>query len=157
MLKNVLGGIASDLLNSPQGANASSAVSLLSALGGGNANQSLDVGALLGDVLSNKGANKQALIAAILPLVLQFIQQHGGVQGAYRALTSATTGNTLTAQETGKLFDDHQIERACQDCNQDKQTVQSGLSELLPKVLGVMRSQSLNPGALSGLISALKR
>jgi len=88
------------------------------------------------------------LVAALMPLVLSWIQRNGGLSGALGKLGNMGFGQQaqswMSAQdlndnvdpnEIDKIFDHEEIKRVAQDTGADETEVRQGLAELLPEVV----------------------
>lgn len=148
--------------------------SVLGQLGAGTTGQSQQGG--LGDVLGSVlggltgGQTQQApnaqnagfakggksLLIAVLPLILAWIQQQGGLQAALdklrgQGLTSqvddwVSTGSGENANvdptQVQSLFDDAEVEQVAQQTNAPKQDVYSAISQVLPQIIDSLTPQA---------------
>lgn len=131
-----------------------------SVLGGGRGNQAQMggmgtgmLGSILGGVL---GAGRQRsgfggkgmLIAALMPMVLAWIQRNGGLSGALGKLQNMGFGqqaqswmsnqdlnDNVDPNEIHKIFDENEIIEVAQKVGADETEVRQGLAELLPEVV----------------------
>lgn len=90
---------------------------------------------------------KGMLMAALLPIVLMFIQRNGGLAGTLdkvrnmgfgeQANTWMGTGENagIDPNSVSQLFDQQDIEQVAQQTGADTQEVRQGLAELLPQVM----------------------
>lgn len=146
LLGGVLGGQAqSQANNSPLGGL------LGGLLGGQNQTQNPNLGGLLGSVLGggqSGGINKAALLAALLPIVLSFIQKNGGLSGVLAKLSGQgmdqkvqswvnidQDNDGIDAADVQRLFGDSEIANACQATGASQEQVCQGIAELLPQVV----------------------
>lgn len=148
LLGGVLGGQAqSQANNSPLGG-------LLGGLLGGQnqtQTQNPNLGGLLGSVLGggqSGGINKAALLAALLPIVLSFIQKNGGLSGVLAKLSGQgmdqkvqswvnidQDNDGIDAADVQRLFGESEIANACQATGASQEQVCQGIAELLPQVV----------------------
>ena len=152
MLGSVLGQLGNNTQN-PQG-NAQS--------------QAGGLGGILGSVLgqlggaaqpqqrSSGGSNTSAILIAVLPLVLAWIQKQGGLQGALDKLrgqglssqvddwvsTGPGDNATVDNQQVQGLFDDADIEKVAQETQAQKQDVYSAISTVLPQIIDSLTPQA---------------
>lgn len=146
LLGGVLGGQAqSQANNSPLGGL------LGGLLGGQNQTQNPNLGGLLGSVLGggqSGGINKAALLAALLPIVLSFIQKNGGLSGVLAKLSGQgmdqkvqswvnidQDNDGIDAADVQRLFGESEIANACQVTGASQEQVCQGIAELLPQVV----------------------
>lgn len=115
-----------------------------------NQSQGGMMGQVLGNVLSSQlggSAGKNALMLALLPLALNFIQQNGGLSGALAKIQNMGFGNqaqswlstnqanqTLNPTDISQLFDDNQLHQVTQQTGCDKNEICQGMADLLPQV-----------------------
>ncbi|WP_131667776.1 YidB family protein [Psychrobacter pygoscelis] len=111
------------------------------------------LGSILGSVLGGQHrrsgfGGKGMLVAALMPLVLSWIQRNGGLSGALGKLSSLGFGNqtqswmstqdandNVDPNEIDKIFDHHEIMQIAQKTGADETEVRQGLAELLPEVV----------------------
>lgn len=146
LLGGMLGGQAqSQANNSPLGGL------LGGLLGGQNQTQNPNLGGLLGSVLGggqSGGINKAALLAALLPIVLSFIQKNGGLSGVLAKLSGQgmdqkvqswvnidQDNDGIDAADVQRLFGESEIANACQATGASQEQVCQGIAELLPQVV----------------------
>lgn len=145
--------------------------SVLGQLNGGNSQQgqsSGGLGSILGSVLgqlnggnqnqgsgSSFGGGKSALLVAVLPIVLAWIQKQGGLQGALDKLTKSGLGgqaqswvdpNTaqnqnVEEQHVEQLFDDQDVEQVANQTNESKQNVYAAIATVLPQIIDSLTPQ----------------
>lgn len=90
---------------------------------------------------------KGMLMAALLPIVLMFIQRNGGLSGALSKIQNMGFGShanswmstdqsnqNLQANDIAQLFDNDELEQVANQTGVDKSEVQQGMAELLPQV-----------------------
>lgn len=157
-----LGGLLGSVVASQMGnnqANAGLGGLLGSVLGGQTQAQAQpkagDLGAVLGSVLGSQtaqrqgsGFNKGALLLALLPIVLGFIQSQGGLSGLLAKFQGNGMGNKaqswvgidtdndgLDAGDILGLFGQEQINDVCRQVGADQNEVCQGIAELLPQVV----------------------
>ncbi|OTG82591.1 hypothetical protein B9T33_03845 [Acinetobacter sp. ANC 5054] len=174
-LNNIVEILAKQALGGSTGQNQQGGLGgiLGSVLGqlGNNANtqnQAGGLGGILGSVLgqlggaaqpqqrTSGGTNTSAILIAVLPLVLAWIQKQGGLQGALdklrgQGLTSqvddwVSTGPGDNAevnnQQVQSLFDDAEIEKVAQETQTPKQEVYSAISTVLPQIIDSLTPQA---------------
>ncbi|MDO5768526.1 MAG: YidB family protein [Psychrobacter sp.] len=113
------------------------------------------LGSILGGVLgagqrrsSGGFGGKGMLVAALMPLVLSWIQRNGGLSGALGKLQNMGFGQQaqswMSAQDLNdnvdpndidKIFDRNEIIEVAQTVGADETEVRQGLAELLPEVV----------------------
>jgi len=112
------------------------------------------LGSILGSVLgggqrrSSGFGGKGMLIAALMPLVLSWIQRNGGLSGALSKLNNMGFGQQaqswMSAQdlndnvdpnEIHRIFDHEEIRKVAEHTGADETEVRQGLAELLPEVV----------------------
>ncbi len=168
-----LGGLLGSVVSSQLGGNQTQGGGLDAVLGGllGGQQQSAsptDLGGILGSVLgggqssqgglgglggllgANQGGgmNKSALLVALLPVVLAFIQKNGGLSGVMSKFNGAglqsqaqswvnvdSANDGLDANDVMQLFGDSQISQVCQQTGASQGEVCQGIAELLPTVV----------------------
>lgn len=121
---------------------------------GGNRNTG-GLGSILGSVLGggsvarrSGGSGRALLIAALMPIVLNWIQRNGGLSGALSKVQEMGFGNqakswmsaqqeneNLDPNQINKLFDDQEIQQVSQQVGADETEVRQGLAELLPEIV----------------------
>lgn len=113
-----------------------------------------DLGSLLGQVLggqmrsSSSGFNKNALLLALIPVILNYIQQNGGLSGVLNKLNGNGLGNKaqswvnidtdndgIDVSDVMRLFGQDEINQVCQNTGASQNEVCQGIAELLPKVV----------------------
>lgn len=111
------------------------------------------LGDILGGVLGgqrNRGGfgGKGMLIAALMPMVLSWIQRNGGLSGALSKITgmgheqqarswmsNSEPNDNLDPNEISRLFDDSEIQQVAAHTGANDTEVRQGLAELLPEVM----------------------
>lgn len=107
------------------------------------------LGSLIGGASQQKGGlNKNTLLLALLPVVLGYIQKNGGLSGVLAKFNNNGLGNKaqswvgidanndgLDAADIARLFDDNELNQACQQTGASKDEVCQGIAELLPQVV----------------------
>lgn len=137
------------------------------ATGGQQQSQQGGLGGILGSVLGGLGGTQQqvpqskssgfnasSLLIAVVPLVLGWIQQNGGLQGALAKLQGAglggqaqswvdpNQGNTeASTDQIQSLFDEKDVEQVAQQAQVPKQDVYSAISSVLPKIIDSLTPQ----------------
>lgn len=120
-----------------------------------NAKQNQSQGGMMGQVLgqvltsqlNSKGGGKNAMMVALLPLALNFIQQNGGLSGALSKiqnmgfanqaqswLSSNQANQSLNPSDISQLFDDSQLQQVASQIGCDKGEICQGMADLLPQV-----------------------
>ena len=120
---------------------------------GGNRNTG-GLGSILGSVLggnsrgARSGGGKAMLVAALMPIALNWIQRNGGLSGALNKIQEMGFGNqaqswmsteqqneNLDPNQINKLFDEQEIDHVVQTTGADETEVRQGLAELLPEIV----------------------
>ncbi|OOR87729.1 hypothetical protein B0181_09750 [Moraxella caviae] len=148
-LESVLGGLLGGKAQAQNNASAADLGGLLGGLLGGVGNRSAAGG--LGGAL---GGNKSALLLALLPVVLSFIQQNGGLSGVLSKFNNSGLGNKaqswvnidtdndgIDAGDVARLFGDDKINEVCQSTGASQDEVCQGIAELLPEVMNELTPQ----------------
>ncbi len=158
ILGSVLGGSSSQAnprTSNRQSDNGFGLDDVLGGLGGllgGNQQQPSNaggIGDILGSVLgTQRGGGKGMLIAALLPMVLSWVQRNGGLSGALAQITSMGYDNqarswlstheqndNLDPNEISRLFDEREIQQVAMHTGANDSEVRQGLAELLPEVM----------------------
>ncbi|MDV2469064.1 YidB family protein [Acinetobacter chinensis] len=139
--------------------------SVLGGLGGGQQQSQGGLGGILGSVLGGLGGqqsapaatggfNAQSLLIAVVPLVLGWIQQQGGFQGALAKLQGAGLGgqvqswvdpsqsnNAASAQQIQSLFNTQEVEQVAQQAQVPAQEVYGAISSVLPQIIDSLTPQ----------------
>ncbi|WP_367105635.1 YidB family protein [uncultured Psychrobacter sp.] len=122
---------------------------------GGMTSSSGGLGDILGSVLGGGkrsrggfGGGKGMLVAALLPMVLSWIQRNGGLSGALSKITGMGYDNqarswlsnnedndNLDPNEVNRLFDENEIQQVAAQTGANDTEVRQGLAELLPEVM----------------------
>ncbi|SUD91485.1 YidB family protein [Psychrobacter phenylpyruvicus] len=160
ILDSVLGGSTSAQANTRAQSNGFGLDDIIGGmLGGQMGGQSSGAGGLgsiLGSVLgggqasrgTQAGNNKAMLVAALMPIALNWIQRNGGLSGALNKVKDMGFGNqaqswmstqqqnqNLDPNQINKLFDQQEIDHVCQQTGADETEVRQGLAELLPEIV----------------------
>ncbi|WP_010201450.1 YidB family protein [Psychrobacter sp. PAMC 21119] len=112
------------------------------------------LGDILGSVLggqsnrSGSGGGKGMLVAALMPMVLSWIQRNGGLGAALSKITgmghdnqvrswmsSNEVNDNLDPNEINQLFDENEIQQVAAQTGANETEVRQGLAELLPEVM----------------------
>lgn len=107
------------------------------------------LGSVLGGQRNTRGSSgKGMLVAALLPMVLSWVQRNGGLSGALSKITSMGFDNqakswmsnnehndNLDPNEISRLFDDNEIQQVVAHTGANDTEVRQGLAELLPEVM----------------------
>ena len=144
--------------------------SVLGQIGGNSTQQSQQggLGGILGSVLGQLGGTGQnqqtgsfagggtkTLLIAVLPLVLGWIQNQGGIQGALDKLKGMGLGSqvddwvstgsgenaSVDHQQVQSLFDEQEIEQVAQESQVPKQDIYSAISTVLPQIIDSLTPQ----------------
>ncbi|AXY56865.1 DUF937 domain-containing protein [Acinetobacter chinensis] len=139
--------------------------SLLGGLGGGQQQSQGGLGGILGSVLGGLGGqqsapaatggfNAQSLLIAVVPLVLGWIQQQGGLQGALAKLQGAgldgqvqswvdpsQSNSAASAQQIQSLFNTQEVEQVAQQAQVSAQEVYGAISSVLPQIIDSLTPQ----------------
>ena len=167
-LGDILGGVLTGNRNQPrdynpqqydrQSDNHFGLEDILGGLVGGNkqGNASASSGGLgdiLGSVLGgqrNRGGigGKGMLVAALMPMVLSWIQRNGGLSGALSKITGMgydrqarswmsnhELNDNLDPNDINRLFDENEIQQVAAHTGANDMEVRQGLAELLPEVM----------------------
>lgn len=126
---------------------------------GGNVSTGGGLGDVLGSVLggqrSKSGFNgKGMLVAALLPMVLSWIQRNGGISGALSKITSMghdqqarswmsndEINDNLDPNDIQHLFDESEIQQVATHTGANEMEVRQGLAELLPEIMNQLTPQ----------------
>lgn len=133
--------------------------SVLGQVTGGQQQSQGGLGGILGSVLGGLGGQQQqapqssgfnasSLLIAVVPLVLGWIQQNGGLQGALAKLQGAGLGgqvqswvdpnqsNTEAAtSQIQSLFNTQEVEQVAQQANVPTDQVYGAISSVLPQII----------------------
>ena len=121
---------------------------------GGNRNTG-GLGSILGSVLgggsmggARAGGGKAMLVAALMPIALNWIQRNGGLSGALSKIQDLGFGHqaqswlsneqqnqNLDPNQINKLFDEQELEQVRSQTGADDTEVRQGLAELLPEIV----------------------
>lgn len=153
-LGGILGSVLGQLGNNTSSANAQGGLggilgSVLGQLGGVGQQQSQP------NTNAAGGSKASALLIAVLPLVLAWIQKQGGLQGALDKLrgqgissqvddwvsTGPGENAAVNPQQVQNLFDDADIEQVAQEAQAPKQDVYSAISSVLPQIIDSLTPQ----------------
>ncbi|MBF7686986.1 YidB family protein [Acinetobacter rathckeae] len=151
-LGGVLGSVLGSLGNNNQSSNSGMGGILGSVLGsltGGSSQQSTE-----NNTSATGGLNAQSLLVAVVPLILSWIQQQGGLQAALDKLRGAGLANQVQSwvspsassddvaqSHVEGLFDDKDIEQVAAQTQTDKQDVYSAISTVLPQIINSLTPQ----------------
>lgn len=132
---------------------------ILGGLTGGNQRGGMSAGTgglgdILGSVLggsqrsSGGSGGKGMLVAALMPMVLSWIQRNGGLSGALSKITgmgheqqarswmsNSEANDNLDPNEINRLFDESEIHQVAAQTGANESEVRQGLAELLPEVM----------------------
>ena len=103
---------------------------------------------------NSSGGSTQALLIAVVPLILAWIQQQGGLQGALDKLRNIGLGsqvqswvdpeqsnNHVAPQNVQELFDDQQVEQVAEQTQVPKQDIYGAISSVLPQIINSLTPQ----------------
>ncbi|WP_296245820.1 MULTISPECIES: YidB family protein [unclassified Psychrobacter] len=125
---------------------------------GGMSSGAGGLGDILGSVLSGQAmggrtsragfGGKGMLIAALVPMVLNWIKRNGGLSGALSKITgmgyenqvrswmsNQEVNDNLDPNEIARLFDENEIQQVASHTGANEREVRQGLAELLPEVM----------------------
>ncbi len=144
-LGGILGSVLGQMTNQGSNASAQSGLggmlgSVLGQLGGGSSTNNSN---------ANSGAGMSTLLVAVLPMVLAWIQQQGGLQGALSKLQQAGLGaqaqswvnpataqnQTVQGQQIQALFNDADIALVAAQTNTSTQNIYAAIAGALPQVI----------------------
>lgn len=130
---------------------------ILGSLAGGNrqgrAGNNTGLGEILGSVLGGQSTRggfggKGMLVAALMPMVLSWIQRNGGLSGALSKITGMgyeqqarswmsnhELNDNLDPNDINRLFDESEIQQVAAHTGANDLEVRQGLAELLPEVM----------------------
>ena len=153
ILGSVLGGNTSAQTNTRAQDNGFGLDDIIGGMLGGKTSGAGGLGSVLGGGQSaNRGAqaggSKAMLVAALMPIALNWIQRNGGLSGALNKIQDMGFGNqaqswmstqqqneNLDPNQINKLFDQQEIDQVCQQTGADETEVRQGLAELLPEIV----------------------
>lgn len=152
-LGNILGsvlGAQSQPQNRNDGFGLDDVVGMLGgAMSGSNAQNSNVLGQVLGSVLGgqSQSTGKNMMMAMLLPMALNFIQQNGGLTGALSKISSMGLGQKanswmsadqsnedLDPSDIQQLFGNDQIQQVAQQTGCNSNEVCQGMAQLLPQI-----------------------
>ena len=138
ILGSVLGGLGGGQQQQSQGGLGGVLGSVLGGLTGGQQQQAPQAG----------GFNASSLLVAVVPLVLGWIQQNGGLQGALAKLQGSGLGDQVQSwvdpsqgngqvdvQQIQSLFGGSQVEQVAQQANVPTNEVYGAISTVLPQII----------------------
>ena len=138
ILGSVLGGLGGGQQQQSQGGLGGVLGSVLGGLTGGQQQQAPQAG----------GFNASSLLVAVVPLVLGWIQQNGGLQGALAKLQGSGLGDQVQSwvdpsqgngqvdvQQIQSLFGTAQVEQVAQQVNVPTTEVYGAISTVLPQII----------------------
>lgn len=118
------------------------------------------LGSVLGQVTGNNnnapqaGGGVQSLLIAVVPLILGWVQQQGGLQAALEKLKGAGLGNQVQSwvdpnqsnsevptQQLQSLFNPADIEQVAVQAQAPKEQVYSAIASVLPQVIDSLTPQ----------------
>ena len=143
ILGSVLGGLSSGQ-QSPQGGLGGILGSVLGGLGGAQQQQAPQT----------NGFNTQSLLIAVVPLVLGWIQQNGGLQGALAKLQGAgltgqvqswvdpnQSNSQVPTEQVQSLFNSQEVAQVAQQAQVPTQAVYGAISSVLPQIINSLTPQ----------------
>ena len=138
ILGSVLGGLGGGQQQQSQGGLGGVLGSVLGGLTGGQQQQAPQAG----------GFNASSLLVAVVPLVLGWIQQNGGLQGALAKLQGSGLGDQVQSwvdpsqgngqvdvQQIQSLFGGSRVEQVAQQANVPTNEVYGAISTVLPQII----------------------
>ena len=108
------------------------------------------LGSVLGGGQKSRGGfgGKGMLVAALMPMVLSWVQRNGGLGGALSKITgmgheqqarswmsNSEQNENLDPNEISRLFDEQEIQQVAAHTGANDSEVRQGLAELLPEVM----------------------
>lgn len=111
---------------------------------------------MLGSILGNQ--SNHALASAIMPMILNWIQQQGSPEHAFTQLQAMGISNTLSSplEIVQRIFSEQKVQQVAQQANTSSEEVYNTLADALPKVVQQMNnSQGMDLQQISGLASSL--
>ena len=108
------------------------------------------LGSVLGGGQQSRGGfgGKGMLVAALMPMILSWIQRNGGLSGALSQITgmgheqqarswmsNSEHNDNLDPNEISRLFDDNEIQQVAAHTGANDSEVRQGLAELLPEIM----------------------
>lgn len=101
------------------------------------------------------GGGKSALLIAVLPIVLAWIQKQGGLQGALDKLTKSGLGSqaqswvdpstaqnqSVQTEQVQQLFDEQDIAQVANQTNEPTQNVYAAIATVLPQIIDSLTPQ----------------
>lgn len=150
ILGSVLGQLgAGNKGQTQQGGLADVLGSVLGGLAGGSAHSSSH---------SQKvgGSSGKSLLVVVLPLILTWIQQQGGLQAALSKLkgqglshqvddwvsTGPGENASVNPEQVKNLFDDAAVEHVAEQANAPKQDIYHAISQVLPQIIDALTPQA---------------
>ena len=143
ILGSVLGGLSSGQ-PSAQGGLGGILGSVLGGLGGAQQQQTPQT----------NGFNTQSLLIAVVPLVLGWIQQNGGLQGALAKLQGAgltgqvqswvdpnQSNSQVPTEQVQSLFNSQEVAQVAQQAQVPTQAVYGAISSVLPQIINSLTPQ----------------
>ena len=164
-LSNIVEVLAQQALGGNQQASAQGGLggilgSVLGQMGGAQQGAQGGLGGILGSVLgqvtggASQGGGAQNLLIAVVPLILGWVQQQGGLQAALEKLQGAGLGSqvqswvdpsqsngAVPAQQLQSLFNAADIEKVAQQAQAPKEEVKGAIASVLPQVIDSLTPQ----------------
>ena len=131
------------------------------------------VGSLLGNIMQGHNQDQNSalpsgLLAMLLPVVLAWVQQQGGVSNVVSSLTDAGLGaeaqswisqganQQISSQVISQLLGSEQVTQLAEKIGVSPQQIQSGVAALLPQVINHLTPSGhvANPEESDGLLNA---
>ncbi|MDD9316984.1 YidB family protein [Acinetobacter lactucae] len=175
-LSNIVEALAKQALGGNQQASSQGGLggilgSVLGQMGGNNTSSGAQgglggvLGSVLGQVTGNNNASQtsggvQSLLIAVVPLILGWVQQQGGLQAALEKLKGAGLGSQVQSwvdpnqsnsevptQQLQSLFTPADIEQVAEQAQAPKEQVYGAIASVLPQVIDSLTPQgeSTNP------------
>lgn len=110
---------------------------------------------MLGSLLGNQANNP--MLSAIMPMILNWVQQQGGAEQALSQLQALGigNGNGSPLDAVQNLFSQQDVQQVAEQANTSTEQVYDTLAQTLPNVVQQMNSSGLDVQQLSGLASSL--
>ncbi|MEB3752953.1 YidB family protein [Acinetobacter sp. MD2(2019)] len=129
---------------------------VLGQLGGQSQNQtSSGAGGILGSILgqftgnNSAGGNASSLLVAVLPLILNWIQQQGGLNGALDKLRTSgladqvqswvdpnqSNQTNVSPDQVQSLFNDQDIQNVAEQTQSQPQDIYAAIASVIPQVI----------------------
>ncbi|MBF7692516.1 YidB family protein [Acinetobacter pollinis] len=145
MLGSVLGQLGSGQSNSSSGGLGGMLGGVLGSLTGGSSNSG-------SEQAGNSSSGTQSLLVAVVPLILSWIQQQGGLQAALDKLRgsgltsqvqnwvdpSTSSHDDVANDHVQNLFNDQDVEQVAEQTQTQKQDVYGAIGTVLPQIINAL-------------------